>query len=101
LHFTWLPDNAAVLLVVTLVEQQLAPFAARPHWGKIFTTPPERNPPATSACRTSSASCAAAIPQANFATFTPKVTSSARAPHSRAAGITFGPSRTGKPIRHI
>jgi xylitol oxidase len=25
--------------VVTLVERQLAPFAPRPHWGKIFTTP--------------------------------------------------------------
>jgi alditol oxidase len=40
-HFTWLPDAAAVLPVVTLVERQLAPFAARPHWGKVFTTPPE------------------------------------------------------------
>ena len=38
-HFTWLPDTAAVLPVVTLVERQLAPFAPRPHWGKIFTTP--------------------------------------------------------------
>ena len=38
-HFTWLPDTAAVLPVVTLVEQQLAPYAPRPHWGKIFTTP--------------------------------------------------------------
>ena len=38
-HFTWLPDTAAVLPVVTLIEQQLAPFGPRPHWGKIFTTP--------------------------------------------------------------
>jgi alditol oxidase len=37
-HFTWVPDTAAVLPVVTLIERQLAPFAARPHWGKIFTT---------------------------------------------------------------
>ena len=37
-HFTWSPDTASVLPVVTLVEQQLAPFGARPHWGKIFTT---------------------------------------------------------------
>jgi alditol oxidase len=36
-HFTWIPDPAAVLPVVTLVEQRLAPFGARPHWGKIFT----------------------------------------------------------------
>ena len=37
-HFTWIPDTAAVLPVVTLMEQRLAPFGARPHWGKIFTT---------------------------------------------------------------
>jgi alditol oxidase len=36
-HFTWIPDTAAVLPVVTLMEQRLAPFAARPHWGKVFT----------------------------------------------------------------
>ena len=40
-HFTWIPDTAAVLPVVTLLEHQLAPFAPRPHWGKVFTTPPE------------------------------------------------------------
>jgi alditol oxidase len=40
-HFTWVPDTAAVLPVVALVERQLAPFAARPHWGKLFTTSPE------------------------------------------------------------
>lgn len=38
-HFTWLPDTAAVLPVVSLLERQLAPFGPRPHWGKIFTTP--------------------------------------------------------------
>jgi xylitol oxidase len=37
-HFTWWPDTAAVLPVVTLIERQLAPFGPRPHWGKIFTT---------------------------------------------------------------
>ena len=40
-HFTWVADTASVLPVVTLTERQLAPFAPRPHWGKIFTTPPE------------------------------------------------------------
>jgi alditol oxidase len=39
-HFTWIADTAAVLPVVGLVERQLAPFAPRPHWGKVFTTPP-------------------------------------------------------------
>ncbi len=36
-HFTWVPDAGAVLPVVTEIEKELAPFAARPHWGKIFT----------------------------------------------------------------
>jgi alditol oxidase len=39
-HFTWIPDTAAVPPVAALIEQRLAPFAPRPHWGKIFTTPP-------------------------------------------------------------
>ncbi|MGH3393009.1 MAG: FAD-binding protein [Actinomadura sp.] len=41
LHFTWIADTRAVLPVVTLLEEHLAPFDARPHWGKVFTTPPE------------------------------------------------------------
>ncbi|BBH66389.1 putative xylitol oxidase [Actinoplanes sp. OR16] len=39
LHFTWIADTSAVLPVVADLERALAPFAARPHWGKIFTTP--------------------------------------------------------------
>ncbi|MEV5807368.1 FAD-binding protein [Streptomyces parvulus] len=38
-HFTWVEDTAAVLPVVRELERALAPFAARPHWGKVFTTP--------------------------------------------------------------
>ena len=37
-HFTWFRDAAAVLSVAAVIERQLAPFGARPHWGKIFTT---------------------------------------------------------------
>jgi alditol oxidase len=40
-HFTWIADPAPVLPVVGQVEQALAPFAPRPHWGKVFTIPPE------------------------------------------------------------
>jgi xylitol oxidase len=40
-HFTWRPDLAAVLAVVELMEERLAPFGARPHWGKVFTATPE------------------------------------------------------------
>jgi alditol oxidase len=40
-HFTWIADTARVLPAVRRVEEQLTPLAARPHWGKVFTTPPE------------------------------------------------------------
>ncbi len=40
-HFTWIADASAVLPVVAEVERTLAPFAPRPHWGKVFTTPTE------------------------------------------------------------
>lgn len=42
LHFTWVADDAAVLPVVGAVEAALDRFDARPHWGKVFTTPPAR-----------------------------------------------------------
>ncbi|WP_433516844.1 FAD-binding protein [Nonomuraea sp. CA-143628] len=36
-HFTWVKDTEAVLPVIELVEERLAPFDPRPHWGKLFT----------------------------------------------------------------
>ncbi|WP_077797848.1 D-arabinono-1,4-lactone oxidase [Streptomyces sp. JHA26] len=39
LHFTWVEDTAAVLPVVRRLEDALDAFDARPHWGKVFTTP--------------------------------------------------------------
>ena len=39
LHFTWVLDMAAVLPALRAVEEALAPLNARPHWGKVFTTP--------------------------------------------------------------
>lgn len=35
-HFTWIRDQAAVEAAARLIEAALAPFAARPHWGKVF-----------------------------------------------------------------
>jgi xylitol oxidase len=35
-HFTWVPDAAAVLPVLAEVEHRLAALQARPHWGKLF-----------------------------------------------------------------
>lgn len=40
-HFTWVPDTAAVTQVLGAVEEQLAPFQPRPHWGKLFSTSPD------------------------------------------------------------
>lgn len=44
LHFTWRRDPGAVTAVCAEVERALAPFAPRPHWGKLFTTPAPRYP---------------------------------------------------------
>lgn len=40
-HFTWVADSQRVTPVVSALEEQLAPLAVRPHWGKLFTMPPE------------------------------------------------------------
>jgi alditol oxidase len=39
-HFTWVKDTGAVTPVLAAIEDQLAPFEARPHWGKLFGTSP-------------------------------------------------------------
>ncbi len=39
-HFTWHRDLRQVLPVLADVEQALAPFAPRHHWGKLTTAPP-------------------------------------------------------------
>jgi len=36
IHFTWRREQAAVERVLADVEAALAPFEARPHWGKLF-----------------------------------------------------------------
>ncbi|GHO53609.1 FAD-binding protein [Ktedonobacter robiniae] len=35
-HFTWKLEPGAVKEVLTLIEDALIPFEARPHWGKVF-----------------------------------------------------------------
>ena len=37
LHFTWVRDQPAVERLLPAIEDALAPFDARPHWGKLFT----------------------------------------------------------------
>lgn len=40
IHFTWKPDWPAVRSVLPVIERELSPFQARPHWGKLFTMEP-------------------------------------------------------------
>jgi len=40
IHFTWRKDPAAVTALLPDIEDRLAPFDPRPHWGKVFTLPP-------------------------------------------------------------
>jgi xylitol oxidase len=40
LHFTWRRDQAAVERALAIVEDALAPFAPRVHWGKLFLSAP-------------------------------------------------------------
>ncbi|WP_066514939.1 FAD-binding protein [Curtobacterium ammoniigenes] len=42
MHFTFHRDDAAVAAVLPLIDDALAPFDARPHWGKVSSMTPER-----------------------------------------------------------
>ena len=41
IHFTWVADARSVAPAVRAVESALSPYAARPHWGKVFSTEPD------------------------------------------------------------
>jgi len=42
IHFTWKPEWPAVSQLLPVIEKELAPFQARPHWGKLFTMSPSQ-----------------------------------------------------------
>jgi xylitol oxidase len=42
IHFTWKQDWPAVQKVLPVIERELAPYQARPHWGKLFTMAPSQ-----------------------------------------------------------
>lgn len=42
IHFTWKPELATVMALLPQIEEKLAPFQARPHWGKLFTVAPSQ-----------------------------------------------------------
>ena len=39
IHFTWKQEWNEVKKLLPLIEKELDPFQARPHWGKLFTMP--------------------------------------------------------------
>jgi xylitol oxidase len=41
IHFTWKQEWPAVSQLLPIIEKELSPFQARPHWGKLFTIPPQ------------------------------------------------------------
>jgi xylitol oxidase len=58
IHFTWKPDWPAVRRLLPVIEKELSPFHARPHWAKLFTISPadihsryERLPEFIEACK--------------------------------------------------
>jgi xylitol oxidase len=40
IHFTWKQEWDAVRRLLPVIEKELVPFQARPHWGKLFTMAP-------------------------------------------------------------
>jgi xylitol oxidase len=42
IHFTWKQDWPAVSKLLPVIEKELIPFQARPHWGKLFTMSPQQ-----------------------------------------------------------
>jgi len=42
IHFTWKQDWPAVSKLLPTIEKELAPFNAKPHWGKLFTVAPAK-----------------------------------------------------------
>ncbi len=42
IHFTWKPEWDSVRELLPIIEKELEPFEARPHWGKLFTMEPAR-----------------------------------------------------------
>ncbi|MEZ4663296.1 MAG: D-arabinono-1,4-lactone oxidase [Caldilineaceae bacterium] len=42
IHFSWYNRWPAVAPFIPVLEESLAPFQARPHWGKIFAMSPDR-----------------------------------------------------------
>ena len=66
IHFTWKQDWPAVQKLLPVIERNLAPFGARPHWGKLFTIPPAQLHPNYEKLPKFVALCKKFDPQGNF-----------------------------------
>lgn len=42
IHFTWKPHSKEVLALLPKIEETLAPYKGKPHWGKLFTIDPAK-----------------------------------------------------------
>jgi xylitol oxidase len=42
IHFTWKQDWESVRKLMPVIEKELAPYQARPHWGKLFALEPRQ-----------------------------------------------------------
>jgi xylitol oxidase len=42
IHFTWKKEPDRVMALFPRIEAELAPFGARPHWGKLFSMTSEQ-----------------------------------------------------------
>jgi xylitol oxidase len=66
IHFTWKPEWDAVLSILPEIEARLAPFAARPHWAKVFTMNAAQLDPLYPRCKDFVALTTALDPHAKF-----------------------------------
>lgn len=66
IHFNWLKDWAGVGAFLPIVEEALAPFSPRPHWGKLFAMSPAQVQAAYPRMADFRALCQALDPQGKF-----------------------------------
>lgn len=96
-HFTWRKDPAAVTALLPAIEDRLAPFDPRPHWGKLFTLPPARIAASYPRMAAFRRLMAAYDPAGKFRnSFIDRVIALPRSPVSHLR-ITFRPSETIQP----
>ena len=92
IHFTWHKDPDGVAAVLPAIEERLAPFDPRPHWGKVFGIDPDTVRARLPACRRLPAARQGDGPR-RACSATPSSTASCRPPD--------GAPRPGSPPRPL